>query len=130
MYRQQQDMNPKKYSVFPEHQLFKDADYYLPHDDENEEDINTSDDIFVQPLERVYSDCNEKVGNTQYFTNTNMTDITTDEDYTSLFAVKDSTFLQMEPFPNISSDSLDNLNGNLFGRHDDDFDYDDFSALF
>lgn len=122
MYRQLQDTtSPMQYNdILPDHQLFKDEDYYLPLDD-NEEDINTVDDMFIQPVERLYSDLNNKVVNTHYVTKT------TDVNYeSSMFTNQDNTFLQMEQqsFPNVF---MNNMNGNVF---DDVFDCDDFSTLF
>lgn len=107
MHRQLQGMNTMQYNVVPAKQLSNDPDYFQPFDNDDDVDLGS---IFVEPLESLYSICNEMKLNTS----------------TSVIET-DNTFMQMKSFPNVSMNSFDNMNENVYNH--DNYDNDDFSVL-
>lgn len=121
MYWQLQILNPMhQYNGFAPSKLSGDSDYKFPFDDDCDDDIETADFIFDDPVESIYSNSNNVATNTEAVTNE------MDLNYSESFSIQDNTFTQMKSFGNVSMSSFDDMNENIFNHDNDD---DDFSVM-
>lgn len=105
MYRQLQLMTNMRYNMFPANNqlLSEDVDYYQSQlDNDDEKNIDNADELFLEPNEIIYPD---------------------NENNSSSLTVQENESFQIKPFPNVSMNSFDNINENVFDQ-DDNGDHD------